>query len=143
MTRPVYERQHDRDREAEVARQIAHRWEAKCLIMPKFSAADMLIIDHNDKPQCWAEIKSRNITFGTYEHMHIALEKVLRLQQLTRLTKLKAIIIANLKDGMFWHHCPETEEDIVRDIGGRTDRSDAKDIESMACLYWHHFKRIG
>ena len=65
MTRPVYERQHDRDREAEVARQIAHRWEAKCLMMPKFSAADMLIIDQNDKPQCWAEIKSRNITFGS------------------------------------------------------------------------------
>lgn len=142
MTRPVYERQHDRDREAAVARQIAYKWEAKCLMMPKFSAADMLILDHNDKPQCWAEIKSRNINFGQFEHMHIASDKVERLQDLMRLTKLKAIIIANLKDGMFWHHCPETKDEIVREMGGRTDRNDPADIHEMACLYWHNFKRF-
>ena len=96
MTRPVYERQHDREREAAVARQIAHKWEAKCLMMPKFSAADMLILDHNNKPQCWAEIKSRNINFGTYAHMHIGLDKVFRLQQLMRLTKLKGLSLIHI-----------------------------------------------
>jgi len=142
MMRPIYERQHDRDREAEVSRHIFNKWKAKCFMMPKFSAADMLIFDSNDRPRCWAEVKSRNIAFGTYDHMHISADKVLRLQHLVQLTRLKAIIIANLKDGVFWHHCPETEAEIVKDIGGRTDRNDAKDIETMACLYWPDFKRI-
>lgn len=142
MVRPVYEKEEDRSRELEVSRQVSEKWRAKCLMMPKFSAADMLIFDHNNNPRCWAEIKSRNIPFGKYEHMHVAVSKILRLQQLVQLTKLRAIIIGNLTDGIYWHHCPETEAEIVKDNGGRTDRNDPKDLEPMACFYWHNFKRL-
>ena len=142
MSRPVYETQYDRQREAEVAAHVESVWKAKCLMMPKFSAADMLILDGQNNPKCWVEIKSRNIIFGQYQNMHIAVEKILRLQELIKLTKLPAIIIANLQDGIFWHHCPQTETEIVKDMGGRTDRNDPQDVGVMACFNWNDFEEL-
>ena len=143
MKRPVYEKDSDRKREEEVARRITEKWQARVIMLPQFAVADMLIIDNKDNPRCWAEVKSRNMNFGQYRHMHIAADKIERLQDLMRLTKLKAIIICALYDGIYWHPCPETREQIVREMGGRTDRNDPADIHEMACLHWHNFKRIG
>lgn len=142
MSRPIYERKSDRDKEISVAKTISNKWGVRCIMLPPLACADMLIAGADNEPKCWAEIKSRNIVFGQYGHLHLSLDKVTNLQRMVELTKIKAIIVANLKDGIFWHNVPLASENLHTEIGGRTDRGDPKDIEKMACFFWHNFKRL-
>lgn len=142
MSRPIYERDTDRHAEAALAREIADRWGVTCLTLPKLATADLLICNPDMTFRCWAEIKTRQIEFGTYRCLHLSLDKVHRLQRLADLTRVRVIIIANLIDGAFAIPCPPMGSHIVTEQGGRTDRNDAKDVEEMACLFWPDFTRI-
>lgn len=112
------------------------------MMMPPLASADMLVVDANGAPKCWVEIKSRNIVFGQYGHLHLSLDKVTRLQTVSELLKIRAIIIASLKDGIFWHGVPPKGAVLHTEMGGRRDRGDPKDLEEMACFFWDDFKRL-
>ena len=141
--RPTYERSEDRRNEQRVVDVIRREYGLESLQLPPFAAADILVLNEDRSLRYWCEIKTRRIAFGTYRSLNISLDKVERLQRLEAMTKVPALIVANLTDGVFFHRCPIAGSFIETERGGRTDRGDAKDIETMACLSWDKFKRIG
>lgn len=138
--RPQYETEADREREREVADFMRERFRVRYVQMPQRYPADLLIYNPDGTTRSWIEVKSRNIAFGTYDHLILSLEKVIGLQLLARASGMPAYICANLNDGRFLMPCPAGPVRI--DVGGRRDRGDPEDIEPCAVLPWSDFTRM-
>jgi hypothetical protein len=140
--RPIYETPSDRSNECVVVEAIKQARGYDSIIMPPLAGVDLFCFDANLFPRGWIEIKSRKISFGTYENLTVSLAKIRRLLVLQDTTKIPSFLIANLSDGIFIHGIPNSIDQIQTTVGGRTDRGDAADIETMAIFDWHNFRGL-
>ena len=137
MSRPIYETEADRANEAAVMETLFERWRCQGLRMPKLCGVDYALY-RNGRLMAWVEIKCRSNPQSQYDTYAVSEAKMLAGRALAEQTNLPFMLVVQWTDCLGWVQ-PERYE--VRS-GGRRDRADAQDIESMAHIPIAEFKLL-
>lgn len=141
--RPIYETSENLVSERLVAEALGRAWKCEVVKLPKLWSADYCAL-RGKQVVSFIEIKSRAYSFDELERFGgymIDLRKAKELKTLAGFTARPALLVINLKDGMFWLDIAKADLLDVR-IGGRTDRNDAADVEPCAFFEMQQFRRI-
>lgn len=141
--RPIYETADNIVSEKLVAEAVGRAWKCEVVKLPRLWPCDYCGI-RGKQVVSFIEIKSRNYTsedianFGGYM---IDVRKARELKSLAGFTAKPALLVINLKDGMYWL---DVGQSILHDIrmGGRKDRNDSADVEPCAFFQMDEFKRV-
>lgn len=135
IARPVYERDEDRDREREVISEfVAHlASEGK---NPKANEAPRLYpFDYevllDGKPWALVEIKCRTNKMGDYSNYMISADKIRILREEAHIRNVEPILIVSWSDRIGYAGAVEASVRGIRAYGGRYDRNDPMDHESV------------
>lgn len=147
MTRPIYETENDRQRELSVAEMVSVFVGGKLVKTRPMSSIDYIVLDMDGVASGLMEIKVRRYTveeldrmggfflserkllliYATAKHMKVDFHLVVKTEN--------CLLLLSLIDGKPW---PKLE----RMTGGRFDRGDKKDVETMCLFPTTMFKRI-
>ena len=143
MSRPVYERDSDLQRERAAIEQIEGLWGLRFEKTPRFYAIDFCIVNSMGRVCGWVEIKGKTFPKNTYPTFFTSVEKLLRLLRMSQFTGLPAYLVCCWQDGVFFiQPTPMDCRTYAIKIGGRTDRGDADDVEPVAHIPIEHFKPV-
>ena len=130
--RPEYEQTQDRINQGIVAAALHQAWDlADVVIYPRLAAIDFLLT-HRDKDPVYCETKRRFNPSTQYPTLLISKEKIDVGMFIADAQKVRLYLAINWDDGIFWRQL--TKDQVAQfkvEMGGRTDRNDAKDIESV------------
>lgn len=132
MSRPVYERTADLQREMDAVALMGQRWGVTFAKTPKFYAIDFCMVDQLGRVCGWLEVKGKTFPRSTYPTFFTSTEKLLRLVRMGQFTGLPSILVCSWADGVFYTQ--PTPQDCRRwaiKVGGRVDRGDADDLEPV------------
>ena len=135
--RKRYETDEDRQNERDVATAIAQHYHLTPIKLPDHSRADFIM--HRDGvAQSVIEIKCRNVSSAKYETLMLSKSKYCALLDWAE-RGFKAALVVRWTDAI--GICPVPVEHSLG-TGGRTDRGDALDIESVVHIPIDRFKLI-
>jgi len=138
MDRPIYETEEDLKREKIVRNEIEKTWGVVTEKLPYKELVDvMLLVDG----VCvgWAEIKNRDNHHDKYPTLMISLNKCEAGFIRSRLTGKPFYIVVKWSDGFTLYHKLEDLKSFDIGIGGRWDRNDKGDVESVVHIPISYF----
>lgn len=138
--RPTYERQHDLDNEAKVVARIEEWAACKLVKTGKFAHWDFDAyrgIVH----VAMIEFKCRTNPRLKYPTYMISARKWEHLQESSRRTMKPALLVVRWTDYLGYVVVSD-DTPVQISTGGRVDRGDAQDIESVVLIDTQHFRRI-
>ena len=146
----IYENATSLQREALVAEAVAHVWPLKLIKLPKLAAADFIALK-DGRARSLIEIKARTTKLDQYPTLMLSMSKAVALKTVTRETGLPSIIVTTLTDRhsnecfWYWHKLTDLPlgESYRIEVGGRTDRNDAMDVEPVIMIPYTDFKSGG
>jgi hypothetical protein len=136
--RPYYENQRDLSNEHLVATILKEKG-IDLVKMPVSYRLDFAIL-RKGKVRGFAEVKTRNNRHNKYPTLMISLGKVMAARQLSEVTGTPSFLLVKFLDGLYWCNFASP---FNLEIGGRTDRQDAADIEPVAHFAISAFRRFG
>ena len=140
MTRPTYETQKNRDAAYETARELEHKANVKVEIGPPLGRWDF-ILHRNNKPVAIADFKERHNTKDKYPTFFISEQRVQNLLKAAEERNLQPMLFVRWFDGLHWLSIgPDAH--VKRDVGGRYDRGDSKDVEYMLHYWTRDFTKV-
>jgi hypothetical protein len=140
--RPRYETQRDRDREATVAQKWAAAFNG--VTVEKLAHghdADFLATDSRGK-EALVEIKTRTCTSTNYPTYHVSADKLRRLRKTAASAGRDALLVVQWRDRIGYISVNKFLDNCSFKEGGRWDRGDKYDVETMADIEIRHFKFI-
>ena len=138
--RQIYETRSDLDNEKSICKRI----EAACgLRLKKLSIKYNLdfIGFRNGKAVAVIEVKKRHNSYSRYPTLILSLAKYNRGVEFYRVNDLKFIFCVQFEDGYFFYEY-QNEDKFNVQIGGRTDRNDAEDIEPVVHIPIVRMKKL-
>lgn len=142
MTRPRYETEADRSREAKVAQKWAEAIGVSSLEkLPFGSDADFLAVNGVNR-EALVEIKTRTCESTTYPTYHVSADKLRRLDTAAVDSGRVAILVVQWRDRIGYIGVRKYLRNCSYKKGGRWDRNDKHDVEEMADIEISHFKFI-
>lgn len=140
MVRPIYESSKNIDNEKIAAKEIARVIGCNVMRNKKLCAFDYSFIKDNNI-KAIGEIKVRSCFRNQYKTFFISADKVLKCKEFASTFDIKFLLFVWWGDGIYMLDVMETSHDYL-DIGGRTDRGDAQDIEPMVHYSVEKFKLV-
>ncbi len=137
--RPVYETENDLRNERDVVESLSNLWCTKSHKMPRAYSLDYLLTRER-KAVAFVEIKCRQVPSWQYDTLMISMAKILKGRAITRETELPSLLVVKWNDMVGYVYMSEIDMDIQ--VGGRTDRGDAQDIEPVCMIPIENFRRI-
>jgi Holliday junction resolvase len=129
MSRPIYETPVDRFNEVLLADKMHLAWGYEFLFHEELSPYDCTVLKKG-RPKALMEIKTRSCQKHAYDTFFISHAKVSELWVFAQSRGLSAAIAVQWSDG--WGvHVLDNNKEYSKTIGGRLDRDDPSDIESM------------
>jgi len=141
MSREHYEQPDDRKREMWVAERFAREMGLKQIEMPENSRIDRFLIDKDDNPRGWVEIKCRTTECGHYDTYALSEQKFKTLLWLHKITNVPSLLVVGFMDMIAWVEVNKLGGLRVVD-GGRQDRNDPLDIERLVHIPITKFRYI-
>lgn len=132
MVRPRYETARDRSREQRTADKFAAAFNDLTMEkLPHGHDADFLATDKNGK-EALVEIKTRTCTSTTYPTYHISKDKLDRLIRNAAKDGRDALLVVEWRDRVGYVSVKRFLAASTFKKGGRWDRNDKHDVETMA-----------
>ena len=128
--RPIYEKDEDRNKEQLIFQRLAKKLNCVCITTPKLSRIDRLICTKKGKLKALVELKVRTNKHDTYSTYMLSAAKYRKMLSLADALKVDALLLVRYTDKT---RIVKLEEEYQINIGGRTDRGDAQDMEE--CIY--------
>lgn len=143
MSRKLYEKGEDIEREAEVLRDVAEAWHPVVVNkLPKKYALDAHL--NFGTHSAFAEVKVRTVASTTFDTYMISLRKVLEgIQHASLFPDTGFLLLVRWTDGLFCCDVTEALSHSRIDFGGRVDRDDRQDMEPTVLIPVSQFVRIG
>jgi hypothetical protein len=141
--RPLYESGGNRDAEQEIARLLVERWHlSDVLKLTMAYGLDFALVRNGGDVEAFAEIKDRDLAFGTGDGYYLSLYKALKARAINGTTGMPCLLVVRFRGGSIWHAPFEgyTEGRLVKH--GRADRADCFDIEPCVVFPWPAFKEV-
>ena len=129
--RPIYEKDIDRQHQRLVIKKVCDDYGYTCYETKELCTVDYILYK-DGVPKALAEIKWRNNTSYKYPTFYISKAKRDEALAKAEEQKLHLWCFVHFTDGIFWFDFGK-EPDFYQ-YGGRTDRSDIKDMEIL-CHY--------
>lgn len=142
--RPTYEQIEDRERQGQIAAELCQAWDlADVFPLPTHSCADYLLLDRNSGLSL-AELKCRSVSSLHYPTLILSRQKVLRIIACADALSLPFYLIVQWLDGIFWQQLVGSDLLMLKVTrGGRVDRQDAGDMETVYEIPTASFKPLG
>lgn len=134
MSRPLYETQLDKTREAAAIQLAASRWRASPVKLPMQYRIDYALM-RDDRIAALAEVKCRDVDASQYPSLMLSLAKWQAGIALAGLLRVPFIIVASYADGARFVKVNELDAAAVTfGFGGRNDRNDEQDMEPVVYI---------
>ena len=137
--RPLYETQKDLFEESKIATALSQLWNCNLFKMPKKSSVDFVSIRKGEAVG-FVEIKKRTNKKNKYSTYMISKKKIDSAKQLNRSTGLNTILVVKWTDELGY---VSLNKDYPERQGGRYDRNDPADVETVVDIDILLFKNIG
>lgn len=137
MTRPLYEKDSDLEKEKMVIRGISKIWKCEWEKLHLKYQLDYLLL-RNNLGVAWVEIKIRKNPIKQYSTYMIALSKVTAARSLSEASKLPSFLVVWWTDGLRYIRM-DSLLDFSLGVGGRKDRNDEQDIEPVVLIPIENF----
>ena len=137
--RPLYETQKDLFEESKIATALSQLWDCKFFKMPKTSSVDFVSIRKGEAVG-FVEIKNRTNKKNKYSTYMISKKKIDSAKQINKSTGLNTILVVKWADEL--GYVPLNKEYPERQ-GGRYDRNDPADVETVVDIDILLFKTLG
>ena len=137
--RPVYETEEDRTKEQCVFDAIAKKFSCQCIVTPKLSVADRLFCTRDGKLVAIAELKIRTNPYKKYPTYMLSAGKHAALTSIGKALKVPALLIVKFSDSL---QVTTLKDTYLKEVGGRYDRGDSKDVEQCIYIPIDQFKTI-
>lgn len=137
--RPIYETDADRDRELATITAVADRLGLEVKTMPRRYPVDFMLTKGKGA-RYFAEVKCRKCERQTYPTFMLGLAKYIGMITLQEQTGVPTIIVVGWKDLIGMLRLPVPNLRI--EVGGRTDRGDAQDVEPVVQIPTDLFQRV-
>lgn len=137
--RPTYERQKDRDNEAALFLRLGKAW--NCLVQKRemFSRLDCWAY-RNGELKAAIEIKCRTNRMHQYPTYMISKAKYDYAVEEGARIRIPVLLVVQWSDAL--GYVDLTKVEVVESVGGRVDRGDSKDVESVVLIDTKLFRRI-
>jgi len=138
--RKIYETQYDLDNEKSISEVI----QSVCnLSLRKLRMKYFIdfIAFRNKKAVAVVEVKKRNNNHDTYPTLILSLAKYNRGVEFFKVNGLKFIFAVQFNDGCFFYKYKDGDRFAI-ELGGRTDRKDAEDIEPVVHIPINRMKKL-
>jgi len=140
FSRPVYETDDDKDRQARAAARIEDAWGIKIISFPPLSSVDWLMISEKGTV-AYAEFKCRKYKRSDFKNLILSTQKLKHAVYVGARTKCKLFLFVEWLDGIFYREItPDQFNGFSVKTGGRDDREDPKDIEDVFEIPTNSFK---
>jgi hypothetical protein len=126
--RPLYETQLDLKNEASVADVMASIWKCQMTKLQPRDAFDYAAVRGKDIA-AFVEIKTRTNPMNRYPTYMISMTKIISANAIFMSTGVPSFLAVRWTDCIGWVRL--NNANVKLEIGGRTDRSDAQDIEPV------------
>lgn len=136
--RPRYETQGDLDNEMNVEGLLADMWGCEIRKLPVRYTVDWAVI-RNDRLKAYAEFKQRRHPSTKYMTFMLSHLKWCEGRKLADEAGVPFLVIVRFEDGLFYHQAKSACE---IGWGGRADRGDSQDMETVVYIPCSQFKRI-
>lgn len=139
MTRPRYETAADRSREARTIEKWASSFPSVTVTkLPHGHDADFLAVDSRGN-EALVEVKTRTCNSDTYATYHVSADKLKRLQKNAGTSGRDALLVVEWRDRIGYIGVNKYLDNCTFKTGGRWDRGDKYDVETMADIEISHF----
>lgn len=140
MTKLYVQDKHRTDMKAAVNQLVkAVDHELSVQLLPKTSVVNArVMVAATNRPFALLSIKCRRTQFADYQ---LSARKVRECQEISRSTGVPYALLVRVEKRLWWRWMPP-EEELVEQMGGRTDRNDPNDLEMMACFSWNSFHEV-
>lgn len=145
--RPIYESSADREQEELVMNQFCPQFDRNWYRLPRLSASDFFLADGNNVVTAIGEVKCRAADMATLDGygggkgFMLSKHKWNDNETLSKLLHLPFLLIVRAA-GVLWFHSTKTFEYDSEGYGGRVDRGDPKDIETLVYLRASRFRTL-
>jgi len=129
--RPIYESENDLRNERQIIGGLNRLWHTQATKLPRTYGLDYTLT-RGGRVTAFVEIKCRTIPSWTYETYMISLAKVLRAKGLGNSVGVPALLVVRWNDVVGYIDLRPIALDVQ--VGGRTDRGDAQDIEPVCMI---------
>lgn len=144
MTRKLYEKPENLEKERAVALFLEDRWQCEAVKMPIKYGLDFAL-RRNKKLEGFCEIKCLNYEMHEFDRMSggyfISLGKFMSAKSLVEFTKLPFFLVLNTLDGVYYRKFTDFDN-LNFTVNGRKDRNDWQDFEPMVLLETALFTKI-
>lgn len=141
MTRPYYENDETKAKEAQFANVLCAVWDAELYKMSYKNRIDYLM-KCQGKAYAFIEVKCRTNPMKQYPTYMLSLDKWQAGLDLQRNTGKPFILAVQWTDKMAYLPCKEVIDKVDIGIGGRKDRNDEQDIEPVVLIPIEHFRLL-
>lgn len=141
--RPKYEDEASLKCEADTIFEVNKAWNTELIKLPIKNKIDCLMKRKSDGlPRAFVELKRRTCNRHKYPTYMISLDKWNTGLSFEMTTKLPFILVVDWLDEIGYLKCHEAVNEITVNMGGRTDRGDAQDIEPVVHIPIYLFKTL-
>jgi hypothetical protein len=143
MSRPVYERLTDQIRQGEIITRLEHAVGMRASATPRLCGWDYEMLRNDGTLSALVEVKYRRNTMQHYPTYIISQAKIVGMAQAARERNCMAGLLVGWTDCIGWLRVDNRKRNawpVVR--GGRTDRNDPADIESVYEIPTEYFRII-
>lgn len=137
--RPIYETEADLRNERELIAALNGLWRTESAKLPRSYGLDYTLT-RGGKVAAFVEIKCRTVPSWQYDTYMISLAKVLKARSLGSGANVPAILLVRWNDSAGYVDLRTVPLDV--EVGGRTDRGDAQDIEPVCMIPIKQFTRL-
>lgn len=137
--RPTYETEADLRNERELVAALNELWQTQSAKLPRSYGLDYTLT-RGGRVAAFVEIKCRTIPSWTYDTYMVSLAKVLKARSLGNGVGVPAILLVRWNDSVGYVDLRTV--DLQVEVGGRTDRGDAQDIEPVCMIPIKQFTRL-
>jgi hypothetical protein len=131
--RPRYERNVDVDNEMRIAREFRlYMGYPRVVRRGTFDRIALQFEDEDEAVVAWGKAISRTIPLTRYPDYTYSYRKFLDLVQASERTGLPSFLIVEWTDRLGFVRATRSMVEWLQDVGGRIDRGDPEDIETMA-----------
>jgi len=141
--RPIYENEASLKGEADTIFEVNKAWKVDLVKMPIKNKIDCLMKRKSDgEPKAFVELKRRTCKRHKYPTYMISLDKWVAGLSLEMTTKLPFILVVDWLNEIGYLKCHDVINEITVNMGGRSDRSDAQDIEPVVHIPIYLFETL-
>lgn len=143
MSRPLYEKQADLDKERSLADKLSEKWNCQLVKMPIKYHLDYAML-RDEKIVGFCEMKSPNYSLSDFKRFggfFISLDKFMSANKLNSSTMLPCFIVLNASDGIWYASFHDAKLTAIK-MKGRKDRKDWQDMEPCVVLDTDQFKLL-